>query len=60
VTTAGYLGWPVRRPPPAWAGTLLLAVAWLALGPATPDLAAQVHRVGMFATHGFSVWDNTW
>jgi len=50
----------VRRPPPAWAGTLLLAVAWLALGPATPDLAAQVHRVGMFATHGFSVWDNTW
>jgi len=60
VTTAGYLGWPVRRAPPAWAGTLLLALAWLALGPATPDLAAQVHRVGMFATHGFSVWDNTW
>ena len=50
----------MRRPPPAWAGTLLLAVAWLVLGPATPDLAAQVHRVGMFATHGFSVWDNTW
>ena len=50
----------MRRPPPAWAGTLLLALAWLALGPATPDLAAQVHRVGMFAAHGFSVWDNTW
>ena len=50
----------MRRPPPAWAGTLLLALAWLVLGPATPDLAAQVHRVGMFAAHGFSVWDNTW
>jgi hypothetical protein len=52
--------WTLRRPPPAWAATLLLALAWLALGPRTPDLAAQVHRVGMFATHGFSVWDNTW
>lgn len=52
--------WTLRRPPPAWAGTLLLALAWLALGPRTPDLAAQVHRVGMFAAHGFSVWDNSW
>jgi hypothetical protein len=26
----------------------------------TPDLAAQAHRVGMFAAHGFVVWDNSW
>jgi hypothetical protein len=49
-----------RRTVPAWAATLLLAALWLAVGPATPDLAAQIHRAGLFATHGFAVWDNSW
>ncbi|MCW2983793.1 MAG: hypothetical protein JWR63_1363, partial [Conexibacter sp.] len=50
----------VRRAPPTWTITLVLAAAWLASGPRTPDLAAQVHRVGVFAAHGFAVWDNSW
>jgi hypothetical protein len=51
---------PWRRTPPSWAATLLLAGCWLAVGPATPDLAAQVYRSGLFAAHGFTVWDNSW
>jgi hypothetical protein len=51
---------PARWRPPAWTSTLLLAGLWLFAGPLTPDLAAQAHRVGMFAAHGFVVWDNTW
>src|SRR4051812_2842095 len=53
---------PRARPriPPAWAATLLLAGCWLAVGPVTPDLAAQIHRAGLFAAHGFAVWDNSW
>lgn len=39
---------------------MLLAGCWLAVGPATPDLAAQVYRAGLFAAHGFAVWDNGW
>jgi hypothetical protein len=49
-----------RRPPPSWTITLLLAGLWLVAGPATPDLAAQLHRVGMFRSDGFAVWDNRW
>ena len=49
-----------RRLPPAWTFTLLLAGCWLIAGPHTPDLAAQAYRVGMFAAHGFVVWDNAW
>jgi hypothetical protein len=49
-----------RRTAPSWAATLLLAACWLALGPVTPDLAAQIHRAGLFASHGFAVWDNSW
>ncbi|HTA12700.1 MAG TPA: hypothetical protein VK765_04695 [Solirubrobacteraceae bacterium] len=36
------------------------AVAWLVLDPRTPDLAAQVYRVGLFRQLGFSVWDDNW
>jgi hypothetical protein len=50
----------VRRAPPSWTITLFLAACWLASGPLTPDLAAQVHRVGLFAHDGFTVWDNSW
>jgi hypothetical protein len=35
-------------------------VAWLALDPRTPDLAAQVYRVALFRQVGFSVWDDNW
>jgi len=38
----------------------VLAGCWLIVAPATPDLAAQVHRAGLFAAHGFAVWDNSW
>ncbi len=34
--------------------------AWLALAPRTPDLAAQVYRVGLFSRLGMLVWDNNW
>jgi hypothetical protein len=49
-----------RRVPSSPAITLLLAVCWLAFGPRTPDLAAQMHRVAVFAADGFAVWDNSW
>lgn len=43
---------------------LLLAAGivglWLALAPATPDLAAQVYRVHLFANHGFALYDANW
>ena len=48
-----------RRLPPA-AIALALALAWLALGPRTPDLAAAVYRAGLFARDGFQLWDNGW
>ncbi len=34
--------------------------AWLAVDPRTPDLAAQVYRVGLFRELGFAVWDEHW
>jgi hypothetical protein len=37
-----------------------LAVVWLALGPRTPDLAAQFYRVDLWAHGGFAVWDDNW
>lgn len=37
----------------------LLAV-WVAVNPRTPDLAAQVYRVGLFREAGFAVWDTRW
>ena len=37
-----------------------LIAVWLALDPRTPDLAAQVYRVGLFGRLGFAVWDTHW
>jgi hypothetical protein len=48
------------RAVPSWTATLVLAACWLSVGPTTPDLAAQVYRTGLFAVHGFAVWDNGW
>ena len=33
---------------------------WLLVDPRTPDLAAQVYRVGLFEHAGFAVWDEHW
>jgi hypothetical protein len=33
---------------------------WLLVDPRTPDLAAQVYRVGLFDHFGFAVWDEHW
>ena len=49
----------MARTPP-WAATAALATLWLVSGPATPDLAAQVHRVDLFHARGFAVWDDAW
>ena len=38
----------------------MLLALWLIVDPRTPDLAAQVYRVGLFHDVGFSVWDNNW
>jgi hypothetical protein len=50
--------------PGAQAWLLLLTAAligvWLAVDPRTPDLAAQVYRVGLFSRLGFAVWDTHW
>src|ERR1700736_6526728 len=37
-----------------------LSALWLALGPRTPDLAAQAYRSALFLRDGFMVWDNQW
>jgi hypothetical protein len=37
-----------------------LLAAWLIVDPRTPDLAAQVYRVGLFRRLGFAVWDEHW
>jgi hypothetical protein len=37
-----------------------LVLAWLAVDPRTPDLAAQAYRVSLFAQQGFAVWDTHW
>jgi hypothetical protein len=37
-----------------------LVAVWLLVDPRTPDLAAQVYRVGLFEHLGFSVWDEYW
>ena len=33
---------------------------WLIVDPRTPDLAAQLYRVGLFRQMGFAVWDERW
>jgi hypothetical protein len=37
----------------------VLVAIWLLVDPRTPDLAAQVYRVGLFE-HGFALWDEHW
>jgi hypothetical protein len=37
-----------------------LVLLWLLVDPRTPDLAAQVYRVGLFDHYGFAVWDEHW
>ena len=37
-----------------------LVAGWLIAYPHTPDLAAQVYRVGLFRQLGFAVWDERW
>jgi len=51
--------WPVRDAAAAGITVVLLAL-WAAWFPHSPDLAAQVYRVRLFATSGFSLWDNNW
>jgi len=40
--------------------TAALVALWLVVDPRTPDLAAQVYRVGLFKQIGFAVWDENW
>ncbi len=40
--------------------TVGLIALWLAVDPRTPDLAAQVYRVGLFRQLGFALWDEHW
>ncbi len=47
-----------RLAAPALAAALV--AVWLAVYPHTPDLAAQVYRVGLFGKLGFAVWDEHW
>jgi hypothetical protein len=42
----------------AW--TAALIALWLVVDPRTPDLAAQVYRVGLYRELGFAVWDEHW
>lgn len=42
-------------------GLLLAALAcWILWYPPSPDLAAQVYRVHLYSTEGFTLWDNAW
>lgn len=60
---------PVARRHPqsaviAWLGILLpvlaAAIAYMAVRPPSVDLAAQLFRAELFATHGFLAWNNYW
>ena len=48
----------VAIPALAFAGVLVLV--WLLADPHTPDLAAQVYRVGLFRSSGLAIWDEHW
>src|SRR5438552_1649723 len=37
-----------------------LALAYLIISPPSADLAAQVFRSDLFASHGFLLWSNDW
>ncbi|HEV7615500.1 MAG TPA: hypothetical protein VGO36_04660 [Solirubrobacterales bacterium] len=47
-----------------WGGVfvpvLLAAIAYIALRPPSVDLAAQLFRTELFASHGFLAWNNYW
>jgi hypothetical protein len=43
-----------------WAIGLAGCVAYLAVAPATPDLAAHVFRADLFRLHGLSLYDTSW
>jgi hypothetical protein len=45
---------------PATCLAAALVLLWLLLDPRTPDLAAQVYRVGLFEHYRFAVWDEHW
>jgi hypothetical protein len=49
----------VRRFPATCLAAALVLI-WLLVDPRTPDLAAQVYRVGLFERAGFAVWDEHW
>ncbi len=54
---------PIRRGATRVAGPLLaaaLVAVWLVVYPHTPDLAAQVYRVGLYEHFGLLVWDEHW
>ncbi len=54
---------PIRRGATRVAGPLFaaaLVALWLVVYPHTPDLAAQVYRVGLYERFGFLVWDEHW
>jgi hypothetical protein len=43
-----------------WHVAAALALAWLAFGPPTPDLAAQVYRAELFQREGWTIFDLYW
>ncbi|HEV7162366.1 MAG TPA: hypothetical protein VGN25_03845 [Solirubrobacteraceae bacterium] len=49
-----------HRLAPAWVLTSLLAVVYLLIAPASPDLAAASYRADLFSRVGFTLWDNSW
>ena len=46
--------------PPAWLLAATMAVTYLILAPASPDLAAASYRSDLFSRVGFTLWDNSW
>ncbi len=50
----------LARLPPAWTITASLAVVYLILAPASPDLSAASYRSDLFSRVGFTLWDNSW
>jgi hypothetical protein len=51
---------PTARLPFAPLLAAALLAIWLIVEPRTPDLAAQVYRLGLFDHGGFAVWDEHW
>jgi hypothetical protein len=39
---------------------LVALTTWVVWYPPSPDLAAQVYRIHLFSTDGFTLWDNAW